>query len=109
MDIDALYSDGLIKVTPESLVLRNYYFIGISKKVPISDIEKIVSHESTISNGKWRLWGSGGFGHWFPLDMLRPTRDRIFFAKLKNKNFVIGFTVQNSSMVESIFRDMHLM
>ena len=108
MDTDALYSDGLIKITPESLVFRNYYFIGISKKVPVSEIEKIVSHEPAISNGKWRLWGSGGFNHWFPMDMLRPIRERIFFAKLKNKSFVIGFTVSNSRLVENIFREMNL-
>ena len=108
MYTEKLYSDGLIAIFPDRIIFRNYYFIGISKKVPVSEIEKIASHEPTLSNGKWRLWGSGGFNHWFPMDLLRPLRERIFFAKLKNKSFVIGFTVSNSRLVESIFRDMKL-
>ncbi len=99
----------MITIFQDRIIFRNYYFIGINKKVPVSDIEKIVGHEPTISNGKWRLWGSGGFNHWFPLDIFRPMRERIFFAKLKNKSFVIGFTVTNSRLVENIFRDMHLL
>ena len=108
MYTEKLYSDGLITITKDTVVFRNYYFIGISKKVPVSEIEKIVSHEPTVSNGKWRLWGSRGFNHWFPLDMLRPIRERIFFAKIKNSSFVIGFTVSNSRLVENVFRDMNL-
>ena len=109
MYTEKLYSDGLITITQDSITFRNYYFFGISKKVPVSDIEKIASHQPTVSNGKWRLWGGGGFNHWFPMDFLRPMRERIFFAKLKNKSFVIGFTVSNSRLVESIFRDMNLL
>jgi hypothetical protein len=109
MYTEKLYSDGQISITRDTITFRNYYFIGISKKVPVSDIEKIASHESTVFNGKWRIWGSGGFNHWFPIDILRPMRERIFFAKIKNSSFVIGFTVSNSRLVESIFRDMNLL
>ena len=107
-DINTLYSDGLITIKQDSVKFHNYYFPGIGKVVPIKDIEKIESLKPSIFNGKWRLWGGGGFGHWFPMDMLRPTRDRIFFAKLKNKDFVIGFTARESYNVENIFREMNL-
>jgi hypothetical protein len=109
MHTEKLHSDGLISITRDTITLRHYYFIGISKKIPVSEIEKIASHEPTASNGKWRIWGGGGFNHWFPFDILRPIRERIFFAKLKNKSFVIGFTVSNSRLVENIFRDMNLL
>ena len=108
MHTEKLYSDGLIAITRDMVIFRNYYFIGISKKVPVSEIEKIASHEPTITNGKWRIWGGGGFNRWFPFDILRPLRERIFFAKLKNSSFVIGFTVHNSRLVENIFREMNL-
>ena len=107
--LEKLYSDGLIAIFPDRIIFRNYYFIGFSKTVPVSAIDKIVGHEPTITNGKWRLWGGGGFNHWFPMDMLRPMRERIFFAKLKGSSFVIGFTVSNSRLVESILRDMNLL
>jgi len=109
MYTENLYSDGLIIITKDTIIFRNYYFIGISKKVPVSEIEKIASYEPTVFNGKWRIWGGGGFNRWFPMDILRPIRERIFFAKLKNSSFVIGFTVSNSRLVESIFRDMNLL
>jgi hypothetical protein len=108
MYTEKLYSDGLITITRDTIIFRNYYFIGISRKVPVSEIEKIASHELTLSNGKWRLWGGRGFNHWYTMDLLRPLRERIFFAKLKKSSFVIGFTVNNSRLVESIFRDMNL-
>lgn len=108
MYTEKLYSDLQITITKEVVIFRHYYFIGISKKVPVSEIEKIASHEPTFTNGKWRIWGGGGFNRWFPFDILRPIRERIFFAKLKNSSFVIGFTVSNSRLVESIFRDMNL-
>ncbi len=106
--IDALYSDGLITIAQDSVKFHNYYFPGISKTVPITGIEKTTANVPSIFNGKWCIWGSGGFNHWFTMDIKRPSRDRIFFAKLKNKDFVIGFTVKDSSNVENIFREMHL-
>ena len=108
-NLDALYSDGLITITQDTVEFHNYYFPWVSKIVPVSDIEKITSSMPSIFNGKWRLWGGGGFGHWFTLDIKRPSRDRIFFARLKNKDFVIGFTVKDSANVENILREMNLL
>ena len=109
MDTDILYSDGLITINRDAVIFHNYYFPGISKTVPISDIERINEYEPTMMNGKWRIWGTGGAYGWFPLDFNRPSRDRIFFVSLKNTAFRIGFTVKDSAQVENIFREMGLM
>ena len=108
MKTETIYSDGLVTITDNALVFHNYYFYGINRKVPIRDIEKIVIKEPTSLNGKWRVWGTGNFGTWFPLDIHRPQRDRIFYATLKNQELKIGFTVKDSSIVEDIFRRMNL-
>ncbi len=69
MTTDTIYSDGLITITQDAVVFHNYYLPGVSKTVPISNIEKIVIKEPTVVNGQWRLWGSGRFDIWFPLDI----------------------------------------
>jgi hypothetical protein len=108
MDIETLYSDGLITIKRDAVIFHNYYFPGIKKTVPISAIEKINEYEPTVLNGKWRIWGTGGAYVWLPLDISRPSRDRIFYASLKNTAFRIGFTVKDAALVESIFREMNL-
>ena len=109
MDTDILYSDGLITITHDAIVFHNYYFPGIKKTVPISDIESINGYKPDIWNGQWRIWGTGGGNVWLPLDISRPSRNRIYYVSLKNTAFRIGFTVKDSALVESIFREMKVM
>ena len=109
MDTETPYSDGLITITPDTVVFHNYYFFGINRVVPVSNIERIERCEPTVWNGQWRLWGTGRPGVWFPMDWKRPGRDCIFIASLRDTSFKIGFTVQDSFKVEEILRQMHLM
>jgi hypothetical protein len=106
---DVLYSDGLITIKRDALIFHHYYFPGIKKTLPINDIERINGYEPTVWNGKWRIWGTGGANVWFPLDVSRPSRDRIYFVSLKNTAFRIGFTVKDPAQVENIFKEMHLL
>ncbi len=103
--VEERYSDALITVTENTIVFHDYYFLGVSKTVPFSEIDAITEYEPDIYNGKWPVWGSGSPGVWFPLDWERPKRDRIFVAKLKNKDSQIGFTVQDSAGVDGILRE----
>src|SRR5258706_10379651 len=99
-----LYSDGLIDITDDSIVLKRYYFPAGSRRVAFSDIARIASEEPTLLNGEWRLWGTGTFKTWFPLDWRRPIRDRLFFVTLSNGWRRIGFSAENSRRVLEIFR-----
>jgi len=98
------YKDKLIEITADAITFKKYYFPIGSKTIKLSQIEYIQEKQPTIKNGKWRLHGTGDFKTWFPADYRRPTRDKIFIMKLKNKWMQIGFTVENSEAISELFR-----
>lgn len=105
-----IYQDNLISIAEDEIIFEHYYFpTGKRKVVRLSDIESIEVKEPTILNGKWRIHGSGNFRIWFPRDIHRPRRSRIFFAKLKSQRVEIGFTVEDSAQVERVFKEMNLL
>ena len=104
------YKDSLIEITDQEVVFHRYYFpFGGDKHVPLSQIESIQVRPPSLFNGSWRLWGSGDFRTWFPLDFARPSRDRIFIASLRGSFVRIGFTVEDSQKVASILRERGLL
>ena len=70
----------------------------------MSEIERIEIKEPTLLNGKHRIHGSGDFKTWFPRDGKRPSRDKIFIIILSNKRRRIGFTVEDSDKIITIFK-----
>ncbi|MFZ0181537.1 MAG: hypothetical protein WAL62_00160, partial [Methanoregula sp.] len=93
-----LYADHLVTITGESITFAYYSFpFAGSRTVAFSDIDHIMVMEPSLINGKWRIWGSGDLRTWFPLDIHRPSRDRIFLMTLKSRRTRIGFTVEDSS------------
>ena len=105
MEAKILYKDILVEISDDSITLKNYYFPFISKKVLFKDIENIEVREPTLFNGKWRIWGSGNFSYWFPIDFSRPLRKEIFFIKYKTQRIKSGFTVVNPEKVEKILKE----
>jgi hypothetical protein len=69
-------------------------------------VQYVKEKPPTLWNGKWRLHGTGDplFRIWFPADYDRPSRDKIFAMKVKNKWIRIGFTVENSLAVSELFK-----
>ena len=105
-----IYADRLVSITENAITFMRYYYPSRkSKVVRFADIESIAVKPLTIWNGKWRLHGTGSFKTWYPEDMNRPKRDKVFFASLKNQWVNIGFTVENSNRVEEIFRRKNLL
>jgi hypothetical protein len=103
------YYDSLITITAGKIIFADYYFPWHTPKtVRLVDISCITVCEPTIWNGKWRLHGTGNIKTWFPADYSRPRRDKIFLADLKNQWINIGFTVEDSTRVEAIFRQLNL-
>jgi hypothetical protein len=104
-----IYRDHLVSITANEITFAHYYFpTGRPKTVRLADIERIEVVKATVRHGKWRIHGTGNFKTWFPRDIGRPKRDKIFLAKLKRQWVDIGFTVEDAARVEGILREKNL-
>lgn len=103
---EALYEDSLLRITPDALCFKHFYFPCGTRRVSWNDIEYVEAKTPRLHNGKWRFWGTGDLlaRSWFPLDARRATRDTVFHLKLRGRNKFIGFTTENASRVEEILR-----
>jgi hypothetical protein len=68
-----LYDDGRIACDDEGVTIRWYYLWG-NKRVPFRAIRSIKTFPLRRVRGRWRLWGSGDFVHWYNLDRSRPKK-----------------------------------
>lgn len=109
MKIEPIYSDSLVILTEDAIIFKHYYYpTREPKRVMFDDIKRIVIRKPTLWNGKWRLHGTGTFTTWFPEDQHRPTRNKIFYVKLKKQWVKIAFTVEDSTRVEELLREKKL-
>ena len=103
-----LYSDSLLDITEDSLVIKNFYFFNLSKVISFADIVTVHVYEPSLMTGKYRLWGTGAFQAWFAMDGKRPWRDKIFVADTGEKWLRTGFTVESSDAVISILNNLRI-
>lgn len=103
---EALYEDSLLRITPDALCFKHFYFPFGARCVKWQDIESVATREVSLTHGKWRFWGSSDplLRTWFPLDLKRHTRGRILFLKLRGSGKQIGFTTEDTSKVQDILR-----
>jgi len=102
--MNTLYTDRLVDLTENALVLKRYYFPFGARRVELADVAKVRVLRPTLMNGKWRLWGTGSFKTWFPLDLHRPDRERVFLMELKRQWRQIGFTVEHWEKFRDLLR-----
>ncbi len=69
-----LYDDGRIACDDEGLTIRWYSLWG-TKRIPFHAIHSIRTFPLSAVRGKWRVWGSGDFVHWYNLDGDRPKKE----------------------------------
>ena len=101
-----MYDDSLIEICDGCIRLKHYYFpFQTSKVVPFNTIMRVDLYKPSVRTGSWRIWGTGDFRTWFPLDVARPQRDLIFIITLKQKWLRIGFTAENSDRVQMILKE----
>ena len=103
-DPTVLYADHLVTITGSSITFANYSLLMRPRCVAFADIDHIDVLEPSIYTGKYRMWGSGNFTMWFPMDAGRSSRDKIYHAHLNTRGMNIGFTVENSAVVTAILR-----
>ena len=103
MNNEILYSDKLVEITNDSILVKGYYYPFGDKRVDFNNIESIIVQKPTLLSGKYRYYGTGDFRTWFPPD-IRSSRDKIFTIKIKGKWWRIGLTVENSQTVLDLFK-----
>jgi hypothetical protein len=72
------YDDGGVACTDDALVIRRYYFPFGEKRIPYTKIERVQRLPLAGLSGRYRIWGSGDFTHWFNLDWRRPGKSVMF-------------------------------
>lgn len=78
-----LYDDGLIRLDASTLTIRHYYFpLATSKRIRYNRLRSIKNVPIGPATGQWRMWGTGDFRHWLPLDLHRPQRDAALVCDL---------------------------
>jgi len=104
LEENIIYQDKLVEISADSILLKSYYIpFAASKRILFAQIKSVAVQKPSICTGQARIWGSGDFMTWFPLDIARYNRDRIFKLTLLSQRVRIGFTVENSEAVVQIF------
>ena len=70
----AFYDDQRIYCDDTGIEIRWYYFPYGSKRIPYTAIRGVRRRPLTAGLGRWRIWGSGDFRHWWNLDGRRPQK-----------------------------------
>jgi hypothetical protein len=76
------YDDGRVAFTEDSLVIRGYYLPWWPKRIRYSDIKRVRRRPMSGLTGKYRIWGSGDFVHWWNIDPHRPDKATAFEIEL---------------------------
>jgi hypothetical protein len=71
---EVLYDDGGIACDESGLTIRHYYLWG-PKRIPYASMRSVKKAPLGAIRGKWRIWGSGDFVHWYNLDWRRPRKE----------------------------------
>ncbi len=69
-----LYDDCRIACDDDGITVRWYYPWG-AKRIPFRRIRSATAYPLSTVRGKWRIWGSGDFVHWYNLDGGRPDKE----------------------------------
>jgi hypothetical protein len=100
-----LYDDGRIALDNDGLVIRRYYLWG-DKRIRYTAIRSVTRIPLNNARGRWRLWGSGDFKHWYNLDKSRYEKTTGF--EIHTSTFTVPvITPDDPDAVERIL-DAHL-
>jgi hypothetical protein len=69
------YDDGLIACSDDELVIRRYGGLLRTKRIAYDRLRGVTTIRLGKMRGKWRIWGSGDFRHWYNLDVHRPGKE----------------------------------
>jgi len=78
------YDDGGVACTEDALVIRRYYFPFGARRIPYAKIGQVRRVPLTLMGGRYRIWGSSNFAHWFNLDTGRPKKSVAFIIQVSD-------------------------
>jgi hypothetical protein len=78
----ASYADARITADDEGIRVRSYYFPAGNKRIAWAAVKGVQRRAITAMRGRYRIWGSGDFRHYYNLDPTRPQKDTAFVFDL---------------------------
>lgn len=97
------YDDGGVALTGDTLVIRRYYFPFGDKRIPYSKMEQVRRLPMSGLTGRYRIWGSGDFTHWYNLDAGRPGKSVKFVIQTSGGRFRPVITPDDPDAVQTEF------
>lgn len=97
------YDDGGVACTEDALVIRRYYFPFGDKRIPYTKIKQVREMPMGGLTGRYRIWGSGDFVHWYNLDSGRPNKSIQFIIELSGASVRPVITPRDPSAVAAEF------
>ena len=99
-----LYDDGRIACDDHSVVIRRYYVWGSAKTIPYDTVRSVTRQPLSWLTGKWRIWGSSDFMHWWNLDPGRPKKETALVINV-GKRILPTITPDDPDAVERILAE----
>jgi hypothetical protein len=97
----AEYDDGRVICSEQELTLRSYYFPAGNKRIRYENIKEARSVSLSVM-GKWRIWGSSDFLHWFNFDPKRPGKNAGLVLYLDGANVRPVVTPDDTERVTAV-------
>lgn len=69
-----LYADGVVRVDPDGLTVRRYYWPRGRKRIPFDTIREYRTHALTMGHGQYRVHGIDRRGRWYSRDRRRQDK-----------------------------------
>ncbi|MFC4603809.1 hypothetical protein [Rhodococcus kronopolitis] len=96
-----LYEDGTVRIDANGVTIRHYYLPFVSRFLPYERIESVHSGELSNIGGRWRIWGTTDFSHWYSFDIRRPSKSTAIVLETPGR-VTPAFTPMDPDAVESM-------
>jgi hypothetical protein len=99
-----LYDDGRVACDDQAVIIRTYYLWGRAKTITYAAMRSVARRPLTGLTGKWRIWGSSDFVHWWNLDPTRSKKQTALVIDV-GRRILPTITPDDPDAVERIFAD----
>ncbi len=101
----AIYSDKVIEIQSDGILLKNFFPVFWHRKISFNDIDFIKVLLPNTLNGKYRYYGTGDFKNWYNVDNQRHTREKLFLIFRPKKWWRFGFSAEDTTAVINLLKE----